>query len=514
MEELKSSFTIDITNSAQYAWVKTQSYGYSIGILSPEKRSDEYNVLLTLALIQMLKTNRSEYNLLPNLLGTDYLYNIILSYCHYYFLSKDEEIDQDRLQQLKILIDPLVKDYGKYLIKLVKDEVTEYPLFKSVKVFSMGSTEEETIIKDICEKILSVEVITKLEPEMNVCGFSLVECVSKKDNSEVWKASKNGRFNALKIQDSQLEDKFIKKNKNHHEKIIEQIKLTDPEYINYTTLLPMFNNKISYFTIDYFRPLNKKVKIMTWCDGPITKLSIDNKGEAIKNILSILQSLHNEKLCLSNLKPEHIMFDVKENKYILISYSYITKHLGILVHPVNNYSSLFLLSGNTNVTFYDDLESLFYIYDELISGVKKYDSLELQVTYKYDLSIYNGVTKDIILYIRQLKEADKYLTSEISSNEFKEYVNNYYNYIISSFTYFLSQKIELSIINVDLSEIDKARLRKISQYLSSDPIYIPYIQSNPAFVNELAIKILNFMTTGCKYDIQSQTLIENFLLSK
>lgn len=519
MEQIKSSFTIDIKNSPQYNWVKSITFSYQNGSITPEKRCEEYNVLLTLSLIEMMINKNDNYNSLPNILGVEYLYKIILSYCNYYFMSKNQTIHQEQYQQLKILIDPLVKEYITYLNKLIekKDsdpEIPPYSLFNSVRVFSIPDFEnrEEKIIKEICEKLLNVEVIEKLEPGMIVCGYSLIECVSKKDGSEVWKAGKNGRLNALKIQNTGFEDKFIKKNK--HEKIIEEIKSTDAEYVNYTSLLPSFIYKLSYFAIDYFRPLNMKVKIMTWCDGPINKLHIDNKGEAIKNIILMLQTLHREKLCLSNLKPEHILYDEKDKKYVFISYSYIIPHLGTLIYNLNNYSSLFLLSGNLKVTYYDDLESLFYIYDELISGKKKYENIQLEASYKFDLSIFNITTKDIIQYIRQLKESDQYLTTEITPDEFKNYIDVYYSYIYKSFEYLLSQKTELSITDTDLSDIDKARLKRITSYLVNDPIYIQYIKNNPAFVNELAIKILNFMITGCEYDIESQQLINNFLLSK
>lgn len=530
MDQIESKIKV-IRSAEPFKWVKSLVIKIGSYTLTPEQREDEINAIIMLSCFSLMQEqNRNPQALDPYEIlkyGSQYITTIFSYYCQYYLMKNSVVITPEILQKIteKLTSENLPGKFEAILMKRLNNDMTPSEISSSISAFSFETDAEPTYVKNLVSDLIikkhNVEEFSDLQPGMSVAGTTLVSLVIRKTNSEVWKASYNGRPVAVKLQSLGINDGELKKlvKNSNFERIVSYIKETDQEYLNYIKLKE-FLYKVRYFKVDFYNPLSKKVKIMSWLDGPIDKVVIENKKEFLKDMVQLLYELHKTGFVFNNINPHHIMVDNSSdipNKYRLVDYKNLVLNKGIDTQHEDHYRSLSLITGAGIVTPYDDIESLLYIFNDLISGKLVYTNTQDEVLKKTQLSSLSALVSEAIMALRLLKQQDPYASGLDNPPKIESYVDEIYKTgingkasIISIILNLIGKFNEVADIAISLSGIDLARLKNIRNQLGTDPRFSDVV-SNPSKFNDLSIKILNFMTKACQYGDEDQNLIIKFL---
>lgn len=542
MSEIESKVKV-IRNTAQFDWVKNLIFVVGQQTLSPEKRNDELNAILLLTSMYIafeLKQNPQTMEPVEVLkISMEYLPKLIYYYCCYYLTINQVEITSEIMTSLqdRTLKCGLKEKYNKYLGAIIKGEKVVFELDSSISNLSFGSSSSPDAIIAICHDYIPVrhnlEVITELVPGMSVCECTLISLLSKTDKSEIWKCKYKSIFVAIKLEDLDMSEKELKTifvKSSNFDKIIRHIEETDLEYINYMKLKD-FPYKLDYFKIGYYAPLNKKVKRMSLLEGPVDTVEIEDKKKFFQDMFQILYELHKRGLMYNSVNPHHIMFkplskdvDKSSNNYRLIDYRNIVEFKGADISSHENiYKSLSLLSDSKICTPYDDIESLFYLFNTIINGKISYTDKNDEKLKKTQLTSFSYTITESINRLRILRQQDIYVNTLENPDSIVTYIDSIYKHgirisetetsdsIIRIATYFLGSFKSVPGINIKLSAVDHARLKTIRDAFTADPRF-ESIVSNHAKFNDITLKILNFITNTCQYDAEDDAIIQAFLL--
>lgn len=529
--------------SAAFEWVKNMVITVGTVTLTPDKREDEINALILLTcfyLMKDLKQNPQTMQPAQILQETmKYLPQLTFLYCQEYLTSKEVSLtfEISTAIQNKIATSQIDAKFNVILMDRINGRMTPFDLFSSISNLSFGTDIVPDFILEMCGEFIqfkpNVENIEELQPDMSVCGCTLVSLISKTDISEIWKGKRKTIDVAIKFEDLSLEGKELKKmlKGSSFEKITDHIKETDPEYLAYQNMKD-FPYKLDFMYIDYYNPLNKKVKIMPLLQGPVDKVVVENKKQFIQNVIEIIYELHKRGLVFNNISPHHLMIKVPSgrhgevvlpNRIRLIDYKNVVAIKGPDGIHEDNYRSLALLSGTTMVTPYDDIESFFFVINTLINGEISYSDINDERIKKGQLTSFSHLVSDAIVKIRTLRQNDIYANSLESPENIQEYIDTIYKIgirssqtgemtssLIRTVMDFIAMYREIPDVNITLTKIDSASLKNIRSQFASDPRF-SHIVANPAKFNDISLKILNFMNTSVEYSDEDQLIITQFL---
>lgn len=509
-------------------WINGLTFSWDVNVLSPDKRTQEYNAIIYLtvkALMVNMGNKVGELNPIQILKYTsDYMPIVFTKYCQIALLKRGVTINstiQDELNT-KVKNTNLSDIFNQWTMTLLKPSTEEFKLNSSIRVYSFGEQGSTDFINSFVDQfvplVTNINIIAELKPGSIVCGCTLVKLVSKKEHSEVWEALRNNRKIAMKLEPIDLDEKEIKKlqSASSFEKIVDHIKNTDREYINYQKLKD-YQFKMNQFYVDYFHPLRMKVKTMSWLDGPVTKTINEDKKSMISSLFEMVFELHKRGLMFNGISPNHIMIKViglgeadhtPNNKYRLIDYKYITEFKGPNTNLNSDYTSLSLLSGTNSVTPYDDVESLLYTLNDLIATKMVYNDKQDEFNKKTDLSSISNLISDAIKSLRNLRQQDMYVNGLSVPPDYNAYINEIYNKGIPVNGTMLPgikaivgnvfvQFNEVAAIEVSLIKPDFELLKLIKGNIASsrDPLLLG-LHSNPTLMNEVCMVILNYQVNG------------------
>lgn len=514
--------TID-TNSPAFKWVKSLTFSKGNYILNPAQRNDEFNALVYLTCLYLKQTNNIDAEKLDPFELLKYtaqgLSNIVYMYVKLTFHKLNINFEGIIVESVnaKILGYNFSSLFEAYILKLMSNSnSTPFILDETVDILSFGKEGESSFIKEFIKEFIphdyGTENIKELTSGMNVCSYILDTLIMKKEKSEIWKAVSGRRVVCLKLEYIEIEDKELKKltKSANFEKIVKFLKETDQEYICYNDLKD-FPYKVDYFGIDYYSPLNYKVKIFSWYDGPVNKIIIEDKKRFLTSMTEILFELHKRRIMFNNISPNHIMIKKTDgnkilpgtlSNYRLIDYKHVCKYKELDNNTTGNYKSLSLISSNSIVTPYDDIESLFYTFNELISGKVIYSDLNDEIIKKSQLNSFPSIISEAITNLRLLKQQDIYINGLNDPEPYEQYIDIIYKNGINGTKSIMNIIIELMNkfnevrdIEISLSAPDYALLKKIRNDLVSNPHFKDFSNS-PTKLDEIALEILNFMING------------------
>lgn len=527
-------------DSGAFKWVSSLTFTLKNFSLTPQMRSIELNALITMTCFYIKErfgknpedeAKENTLKLLKYL--AENLHTFIYEYCKMFLDSQSVVITPEIHTALekKIIQLNLKAEFEKYFISLTSGQNSTFFLENSISHFSLDSGKEDTYISELCQEFLSTKVssvqipqlerITELSEGMNVCGFELLRKIRDRDGCQIWKAKRGNYYNVLKLQDSDLEGKELAKllSVKKSDKIIDHFKETDIEYKNYQNLKD-FKYKVDFFGLDYYSPLNFKVKILSWLDGPIN--IVEDKKAFLSEMTGILMELHQLGYCYDNIMPNHIMINPNSppgiSKYRLVDYKYLTKIKDPVRPKEDNYRSLRLLTTDL-ITPYDDMESLMYTFDEIISNKKEYTDRSDSINKKTYLNCITPLIAECIGYFRQMSQYDEYAVTDNTIIDFNQYIQLLYfqginiNGNMYSFNaiieYILGKYIEVSPITIDLPECSRSMLEMIRSQFKNDPRFT-HISNDNAKFNDITLKILNFIINSSMYP-NDQDIINEFL---
>lgn len=543
-------------NDAYFAWVKGLEIKWGDNILSANKRNDEFNAIIYLAVMDLM---REMGNAVANLDPIQFLTRasvrmpyIFAQYCQIALIQKGVVIDatiQENLNK-KISSKKLDGVFQQWTLQRLQSNPQPFALDSGIRLYSFGENIEDKFINGFIQEFIPLETnisnVVELKPATIVCGCTLVKLISKKEHSQVWEAQRRGRKIALKFEHIDIEEKSIKKmiGASSFEKILEHIKMTDIEYLNYIKLKD-YPYKMNFFDIEYFHPLRMKVKIMSWLDGPVDKVTIEDKKTFIYALYDIIYELHKRGLMFNGFRPSHIMIkphtvgeeipvSVKSN-YRIVDYKYITEFKGSNIDLHSTYLSLALLSGSPSVSPYDDIESMLYTINDIIATKVLYVDKQDEYIKKTELSPYSSLISNAINSLRTLKQQDIYVNGLHKPADYPSYITEIYekglsaggmgsvtdpNYISSSTmipgirtiigNIFASYN-EVSAIEISLVAPDFELLKKIKNNVvnSTDHMFVN-LRSDPTKTNEVCLAILNYQITGYTPTLEFQPYITKY----
>ena len=396
--------------------------------------------------------------------------------------------------------------YQNWVIDRARNNLHDFYFETEVNHYFYGSETKTDIIHSIAREFIPVfvsdrvEKLTELKTGMSVENFLLEKQLYKSDNSEVWSVKRGSNTYAMKFEPNNLDPKFMTKflKKGEFGPIKEELNNTDLENQKYK-LLSGFKHK-PRMKIGYFEPLNMKVKMMNLLEGPITKIPVDNKLDFLNEMKQILRDLHSSKYVFTTLSPDNIMVFPSTKKYCLIDLKNVTYFKGKNPDFKNDYKSLSLITSSTiPVTTYDDIESLLYIFDELISSKKEYLNTDDEITKKSNLSVYTGIVAKAIEILRELKQGDRIVnTFDINYNH-EDYINEFYTNIDMIFNQIANSYLPFEPIITSLIAPDSALLTLIKNKIlnSSNHTFINIVRNQPSqFIDQICMAILNYQVYG------------------
>lgn len=523
-------------SSPVFEWVSKKEMAYKQNPLSVSQRNDEYNAIVCLALLNLNSSGVDVNQLSPEeivLKTAAYMPVLFTMYCQITLIKMGHDINDLTIANTlakQIEKTDLANVFLSLTLQKQNNDNRQFMLDPVIDHYSFGLDKSVSFVESfLTKKVLpfkdNIEVITELKEGAAVCGYTLVKLISKKPHSEVWQASgAGGRKVALKMEPLDVDEKEYKKltSTSGFGKLLEYIKSTDIEWNNYSKLKD-FPYKVNYFNIDYYSPLRLKVKIMSWLDGPINRVAVEDKKLFIYAMYEIAFELHKRGLMFNGFSPNHIMIKTPipgEEKaesvktfYRLVDYKYITSFKGSDTNLHSEYKSLSLLSGTNSVNEYDDIESILYTFNELIAGKNLYIDKQNEYLKKSELSSYANLVSSSITNLRILRQNDAYVNGLAVPEDYNSYIISAYESGIKQILVDVYNNFnEVSTIEISLVPSDFALLQKIKINVAgigeSDFLAL---HQNPTKMNEVCLAILNFMVHGTEASIEFQPYVIRYL---
>lgn len=456
--------------------------------------------------------------------------------CIYMLMVKGVTINQNILNELDVKINTLnaaTNFYGTLYSSLTQpsttflfqndvknisfDDPNSVPQF-ILNIISQFQTNDAQLVQQFQQLQVTEKVEEKVEvddkialvPGLCIFEYTLVEKISS-DKSEIWKVKRNNNYFIMKMQDYKPKKKNDKTNnpQNQINAIINEIKESDDEFKGWKRLTS-FPHKTEFFYI-YYIPSNKlKIKILTAFTGNIIQIPPVNADVFIFEMTNILKSLHETGMIFNNICKEHIVVN-NNNEHFLIDYRNVAPNKSeVLIEklPKHGYNSLSVLMGSRIYTFYDDIESLLYLFDDIITDTTKiYDNQSDEINKKNSLSVFSSIIANAILQLRQLRANDQYANSIDVPPVFLEYINNQYAYIYQYINNVIQNTNTIAKENISLNITENALFNQIRNNMVSDPRFNVLGDR----INKLALMATNYILYQTSYSEENMHLINLFL---
>lgn len=519
----KVNFTSDQT---LFNWFKSITITLPKYTLLPQQRDIELNAILTACCI-ILKT---DYNGNFNTITPEVFDKMItmmpvfIWYCCRYYMAKNNigvntKILSDLFQYIGTLNMNTYLDSICNLRSQNNTAAMDLAIDINYVCFDVGST--APFIKSIVDRFVTPQVnkeelfdkyfesVTELKAGMDVCGCDLIEEIHKSEHTFVWKAKYKGHFVALKMHVVELPKNL---QKSRTPKVIDAIKdylrEQDEDYIGWLKL-KAFTGKSEMMAIDYYEPMNLCVKRMTLFDGSIASKPITDKKDFIIKMGVLFYNLHSLGYVYNNISLNHIMQkDVNgKTEYYLIDYRNVDTNKSeniITKRPKHEFNSLAVIYNTAIYTFYDDLESLFYVFDYVLTKLNKiYNDVNDEVSQKQNLSTFSAIISTAILTLRDIRNNDFYINSISVPDSFDNYIREKYSAIYEILNVILKSFNEIGEDPISLNVSQLAIYKKFREIIANDARF-----SNMGnYINTLALMITNYITLGTKYDDPNIMLI-------
>lgn len=337
--------------------------------------------------------------------------DIITIFAQYIAEERNRKLNIDSFQEYAATI---LKDN---LEKNISAAETKKPveIFSSLLsyIFYQENDSPGKILEEIINR--SVEIEEGLFEGLIIGGYTL----SNKLSDKVWKVYKDRKYYAMKFISYGEYFSMDERDFKELSKTIfkpgkaEKLKEFSIQYRN--RLYTQSIKKIIAPLIDVvFSIKDKKIcEITPFYENTLINTQDHNKSLMMEDLLDFCEKLHTTKNVFLNLCPEKIAFEKEKNEENKTVYKFILIDLKSM-KPLfsNNYSiqntgyeSLNCLRKKYWCNVYDDIESIFYIINYMIYGVKEH--FENEIESKKDLDFCTYTIKNVILELRELRFLDK-----------------------------------------------------------------------------------------------------------
>lgn len=530
LENLLAKVRVVREGNGNFGYVSRLIFYVDGSQFGPDKRNDYINCIIYLGVadaasrgIDIGRLASSDVNQILTI-ASEYFPEIFYTYCQIFLIKKGVSITPDIEDGLKrkIASDNLPHKFTLW-VKSLKDEKSKGLLNNTIAKYSFSENVEDNIIERFSQEFIPINFnvnVVDLTPGLTICNCSLTRLISKKENSQVWEAVRAGRKVCVKFQKLDLEEKKIDKLivGRSYEKIIDYIRESDTEFLTYQKL-HSYPYKVEYFDVDYYHPLRSKIKIMSWLNGPIDTVVIEDKKNFIFGLYQIIFELHKLGIMYNSINMSHIMIKPNEGIqnnpnirtiYRLIDFNHVTEFKGENKHVTSHYISLPMMTGNVLSTPYDDIESLLFLINDVISSKVIYTDQSDENNKKSNLSGVSSIIAEAIQSLRVLRQNDEYANSLNKPTNYTEYIEGVYNRGITInngantlpgiqmiFRKLHDSYNEVSEIEISLTKPDYHLLNLIKKNIagSSSNLFIQLMQ-NQVQTNQVCLAILNYQIYG------------------
>lgn len=380
-----------------------------------------------------------------------------------------------------------------------------------------------------------------LLPKMLVGGkYVLEELISGVEgqnieigNSQVWKASNAFKKCAIKFisidyfMDEDMENAMGKTKNGYNpkkyseKKILDLVKANHQDYVN-RSKIPQYPYASNYKEVGYDSRARACYLVMEFYEeGNLFECrdKLIQKTEAILNILNVLYELHNLGYSFDNLNPAHIMLrynSKNEEEFHLVDFARMTtfgetSEMSPSVHGFASHNSLL---GGVQYP-HDDIESLLYVADYLLSGnIQEFSSTEDEIEQKESLECYSDGIRELIMKLRDQRQNDvnDLEDVEFDSTNSGEFVSAVYEQFVDDLAEFLSNFKEVR--KIAGADLHKSEERVVDAIMNDMVTYAAFQDMDIDTLQTMALKIKNCVLYGCKYPLQEQMIIDEFLSDK
>jgi len=540
MDTILKKITVDKTSKA-YEWIQTLEFDLNGNKSTSSFRDDNINSIIYAACLSLNIDKQIDPGTLPVLDLVNYTYQYVPFYisnlCNYLLMKNGVTVTQDvsAIIMSRIEAKETSMMFYNYMISKFSGHQSTFELQSSIEHLSYDNKDVKPdfidgLLGDFLPTEENLEHVKSFSSGMKVAGVTLIELISKSDESEIWKGTRMNKIVAVKFEEFEKSGKDLETllTGKDSKKIISYIKENDEEYINFTTRLKSFRSKIEFFLVDYYNPLNMKVKIMQYLDGPISSDIIEDKKTFILSMINIFHELHSSEHVFGNITKNHIMFSNDGKiRYKLIDYKYVKSIGDVSTLDHGKYRSINLLSAigdNIKFTPYYDIESFLYVLNDIImDSSPEYADLNDEIQKKSHLSSFSSIVATAITQLRLLMDVDPDVHFKDVANV-KDHINNMYikgflnqndnthvHGVVDIIKNLIHNFNEIPPLAIDMTLSNKELLKKIREQYAQDPRF-NFLLSDINRFNDITIKTLNSMTVSSQYSIEDTKIIEAFLM--
>lgn len=352
------------------------------------------------------------------------------------FMDVTQKTLEDRIEQVKKEnAHEFMKNLFSYIVGISQD---------------MGKIESEIMQFSVAKKDEEVEDESEIQVGQSVCAEYLT--VEKLSNN-VWKTRKGKYFYAIRFTPYQ---EMIQPKEKETSKVysgrVDRI-LKSPEKLRECSVrwkkrnqVPNLANQILPVIVEYDSKTKSICEITLFYEKTLNDLEGVNKNKMFISLYNFVRKLHKSGKVFYNLCPDKLVYEITEDDNYSIKLTDLYQMTDVDEECIDiqwtGYQSLAMLESS-RATFYDDLESLFYITNYLIDEhFPKFESLETEKTEKINLGFCNEKIKNAIELFRIDKE-----NNETEYQTIQDYIDNFYgddmdNYIRELAELFLDINIE------------------------------------------------------------------------
>jgi serine/threonine protein kinase len=299
-------------------------------------------------------------------------------------------------------------------------------------------------------------------------------------------------------------------------KVLEEI---DLDYRN-RVLTSEFAFGSSYQKVGYMRTTRSVYLIMDYYpEGNALEFGdkVIQKASTVIEIASVLKAFHELRLSFNNITPQHVMlrYDKKSGneEYHLIDFTRVSD-LGIQLENVSTrgYASLSQLTGGL-VSVYDDIESVMYVADTLLTGiVPEFSSVDDEIEAKFNLSNYSETIANVILAMREDQQNHQDAATghlDMTTDEYVDDLNRIYVVLADNLeVLFNTFKSIRRIPGVELNPGEADLVNAILMDMGSSRQYSGFPVEE---TEKIALMIKNCVLYGVRYPENVQRDIDEFL---
>lgn len=388
------------------------------------------------------------------------------------------------------------------------------PLRNVILFYSGGYNEDVSFFDDLCKSFMKSKTTLEVGSVIQ-SRYVLENCISD-SKSKIWKITDNknpknnliAKFTPLKeFFDEKELSKLMKKGQDE---ILKELKERNLDYKNYMLIPGMkdFLSKTRFLYVDLTYDEGYSVFVQDNLGVSLDKIEIRDSKFLCKMISNLFHSLIETNYCFNNFNPEHICID--SDKVFIIDLkrlSYVNSRPKTI--STSGYSSLSLCNGLAP-TPYDDMESIFYVFEFIVfKNFHHYSSQEEEKNNKLNLVNINPLIAEILTRIREQKQNHSSIFNNYKG-EHRSFLHEVFHY---EFGFLLANYNETEnnlTPDLKLSKGETILFNSLKQELDI-PGKRERLNLNPINENQFIFYVIQHIKYGCLYDDETQSKINIFL---